>query len=117
MQLNRIIRRMCGWCLLLVAIGCGSGNANGKEPSEKPGAETSDEGNDPASSGGDTTCAADGDCAPSECCHAKTCMISTSAPKDCGEMMCSAECVEGTMDCGKGSCVCVEGACQVKWRQ
>ena len=127
MQVYSGVGHVLGMCLMMLTLGCGSGNAKGKESSgaaEKTdsrvssGVATSRPGDSvPAQSAENEKCVSDTDCAPSDCCHGKSCVISSRAPKDCGEMMCSAECVEGTMDCGKGTCVCQEGTCQVAWRE
>ena len=72
----------------------------------------------PAESASSTTpCQSDEDCVPATCCHPKTCVDKSAAPKDCAEMMCSDDCAEGTMDCGKGRCGCTEGACVVNWAE
>ena len=98
-----------------LAVACGS---NRNEPNDqktdndtaKVGAPESVQAEETASS-----CAADADCVPATCCHPSACIHKDNAPKNCGEMMCTAECKDGTMDCGKGSCGCNAGACVVNW--
>ncbi len=59
-----------------------------------------------------TTCTKDEECVPDSCCHAKSCAIRNSAPS-CQGVVCSQECEPGTLDCGQGSCRCVNGLCEV----
>jgi hypothetical protein len=54
-------------------------------------------------------CKADEDCAPAECCHATYCVNKKYAP-DCKNIMCTLECIKGTIDCG-GGCSCVDNTC------
>jgi hypothetical protein len=55
-------------------------------------------------------CTRDADCVPAECCHPSSC---TGAPvkRPCN-LMCTMSC-EGPLDCGAGSCGCVNGTCSV----
>lgn len=55
-------------------------------------------------------CAADSDCVPDSCCHAKECAAKGSGP-DCSGIMCTQDCAPGTLDCGQGSCVCENKKC------
>jgi len=59
-------------------------------------------------------CVSDSDCVPSECCHPKWCVRASSAP-NCSGVVCTNECKQGTMDCGKGRCVCINNRCGVSW--
>lgn len=55
-------------------------------------------------------CSADNDCIPNSCCHATGCM-----PKE-NISVCNVFCTQvcsGPLDCGAGSCGCVEGKCLV----
>jgi len=61
-------------------------------------------------------CVSNDDCVAAICCHPKECVLKSQIP-DCSNIMCTQECLAGTMDCGQGSCVCIEGKCQVKWQQ
>ncbi len=56
-------------------------------------------------------CTINKDCVPSACCHATDAVNKESGP-DCTGMLCTAECVPDTIDCGQGEIKCVEGACQ-----
>ena len=114
----------------LLVIGCGSGT-NGQEPAEPavepeqaatPSGEAALQSAEPAADptpppAADGSCKTDTDCVLGACCHAKSCVALSQAPSECGDVMCTAECVEGTMDCGKGKCVCKDGQCEVEWRQ
>ena len=55
-------------------------------------------------------CTHDVDCVPAECCHPSGC-TATAVKKPCN-LMCTASC-EGPLDCGAGSCGCVQGKCDV----
>ena len=59
-------------------------------------------------------CDSDDHCIPAQCCHPTSCVPISQAP-DCEGIMCTQECQGETMDCGQGSCVCVDGECQVEW--
>jgi hypothetical protein len=50
------------------------------------------------------------DCVPAECCHPSSCIPGTK--KEPCNLMCTASC-EGPIDCGAGSCGCVNGKCSV----
>ncbi len=67
------------------------------------------------SAGGETSeCSVDADCVAAQCCHPTSCVAIKDAP-DCSGIGCTAVCAPGSMDCGQGHCVCVDGRCQVKW--
>lgn len=55
-------------------------------------------------------CQSDSDCVSAECCHASSC-VNTTYALDCTEVMCTMECVAGTMDCG-GYCACINNTCR-----
>ena len=57
-------------------------------------------------------CSSDSDCVPAQCCHPTGCVLKDAAP-DCKGIMCTAECKPGTLDCGQGSCKCVDKKCEV----
>lgn len=61
-------------------------------------------------------CETDSDCFAGECCHPTFCVNAAGRP-DCGGVACTEECRGDTMDCGCGSCVCLNGVCAVKWTQ
>lgn len=56
-------------------------------------------------------CIIDSDCVKDECCHASTCTNLENAP-ECGEIFCTNECVEETLDCGQGECKCIDEKCE-----
>lgn len=58
-----------------------------------------------------TECQSDADCVPMECCHPTQC-INNAYKEDCSNIGCSAVC-EGPLDCGAGSCGCVNNLCAV----
>ena len=55
-------------------------------------------------------CSADADCIPNSCCHATGCMLKENV--SVCNVFCSQVC-SGPLDCGAGSCGCVEGKCRV----
>jgi hypothetical protein len=57
-----------------------------------------------------TECSTDTDCVPATCCHPDSCVPVGQKPL-CKGIVCTAECVPETMDCGQGYCACTEGAC------
>jgi len=59
---------------------------------------------------GEIYCDVDSDCVPASCCHPKSCVVKSSAPK-CGRIFCTQECSSNSMDCGQGSCACVKNKC------
>ncbi len=74
--------------------------------------------NIPASPSNDDTrgeCRTDADCAPAACCHPTACTSHTNMPR-CANIMCTQQCVPGTLDCGQASCVCLGGRCGVQRR-
>jgi len=57
------------------------------------------------------SCTAADDCVPAQCCHPTRCTGKAAAPS-CDGVMCTMSC-EGPIDCGAGSCGCVDGKCSV----
>lgn len=55
-------------------------------------------------------CSKDPDCVPASCCHSDTCVPVGEAP-NCEGIMCTMECRLGTLDCGQGSCKCINKKC------
>lgn len=55
-------------------------------------------------------CESDLDCVPKDCCHSTSCVSSAFAPS-CTEIRCTQSCEAGTLDCGQGSCLCVDNKC------
>lgn len=56
-------------------------------------------------------CTADSDCVPAECCHPARCINRVAQPS-CTGIACTMSC-EGPLDCGAGSCGCVQGTCSI----
>lgn len=56
-------------------------------------------------------CISDADCVKDSCCHAKGCVAAQNAP-DCKGILCTQECAQNTLDCGQGSCRCVNNLCK-----
>ncbi len=56
-------------------------------------------------------CTAPEDCVPAQCCHPTSC-INKVAQRDCSGTACTMSC-EGPLDCGAGSCGCVQGQCSI----
>lgn len=57
------------------------------------------------------TCKSDGDCAPAECCHPTSCVLKEEAP-NCKGKLCTLNCEPETLDCGQGSCECINNLCE-----
>ncbi|MFO0710118.1 MAG: hypothetical protein U0353_09785 [Sandaracinus sp.] len=112
--------------LCLLAIACGSSQSSNEGSSS--GAGSSGGGatgsgepiviDPPATSQtgpivvGTDTCATDADCVVAACCHATSCVARANAPS-CADVMCTADCREGTTDCG-GGCLCQDGHCAAR---
>jgi len=58
----------------------------------------------------DKQCTVTEDCVKATCCHATGAV--NNGP-DCAGVMCTTECVEGTLDCNQAEIQCVKGACTV----
>lgn len=56
------------------------------------------------------SCSNDQDCVPQQCCHAVSCM-NKNFKKPCN-LLCSQECKVATLDCGQGSCKCINHGCE-----
>ncbi len=56
-------------------------------------------------------CTVDADCERATCCHADDAVNTQFAP-DCAKVLCTAECVPGTLDCQQGEIKCVVGECK-----
>jgi hypothetical protein len=59
---------------------------------------------------GNQTCTTYADCVPAQCCHPTSC-VNPASITVCN-LMCTASC-EGPLDCGAGSCGCINGRCSV----
>jgi hypothetical protein len=60
-------------------------------------------------------CVTADDCKPATCCHPTSCIQGKEQP-ECAAVLCSADCVPGTLDCG-GSCACENGKCVAHYRE
>jgi len=59
------------------------------------------------------SCTSDTDCVPAQCRHPASCMNrAAAAALSCEAKLCTMSC-EGPIDCGAGSCGCVNGTCSV----
>ena len=56
-------------------------------------------------------CSENNECVPASCCHAESCISSDKAPV-CNRTVCTQEC-SSTLDCGQGSCGCINNKCTV----
>jgi len=59
----------------------------------------------------DAECSKDSECVPAACCHSDSCVPASEAPS-CEGIMCTMECMPDTMDCGQGSCKCIDNKCK-----
>jgi len=57
------------------------------------------------------SCMKDDDCMPAQCCHPTSC-TNKANERACNNVACTMSC-EGPIDCGAGSCGCVNGKCSV----
>jgi hypothetical protein len=58
------------------------------------------------------SCEVDADCVPEQTCHPSTCINEQNQEK-MNVLFCTEECQPDTMDCGQGSCQCVNNQCAV----
>lgn len=61
-------------------------------------------------SAGESTCVSNSDCLPTSCCHPSKCTSADKAP-NCKGTFCTMECSPNSLDCGQGSCACVNNKC------
>lgn len=57
-------------------------------------------------------CSADSDCVAVCGCHPERCIPTIKQKEKCPDIFCTQVC-SGSLDCGAGSCGCVEGKCLV----
>lgn len=60
-------------------------------------------------------CQSDSDCVPKEACHPKMCVNKEFAENRDGKI-CSAVCEPGSLDCGQGSCYCINNKCNAVFK-
>lgn len=87
-------------------------NGEGPPRLNLAGAEVRDPPPTPGASSQPVECRGDDDCVPAACCHPTTCVPVAQAPS-CAAVMCTRQCVPGTLDCGQAHCTCVAGRCNV----
>jgi hypothetical protein len=59
-------------------------------------------------------CSQDSDCVPNECCHPTSCIL-TKDKRPCN-LLCTQNCQPDTMDCGQGSCKCLNSRCEAVYK-
>lgn len=60
-------------------------------------------------------CNIDSDCIPDSCCHASACVSKNQYALRCDNTLCTMECAPNTLDCGQGSCKCINSKCLVEF--
>ena len=55
-------------------------------------------------------CNNDLDCVPAGCCHPNSC-VNVNYKPECSGIICSQVCAPGSLDCGQGSCLCINNKC------
>jgi len=61
------------------------------------------------------SCQTNEDCMPEQCCHPTSCINKAFQP-NCSGIACTMECRPETMDCGQGSCACIDSHCEALLR-
>ncbi|MBS3091048.1 hypothetical protein J4217_01195 [Candidatus Pacearchaeota archaeon] len=56
-------------------------------------------------------CNVDSDCVAASCCHSTSCVNVNAKPR-CDGVFCTLECRAESLDCGQGSCKCVNRECK-----
>lgn len=56
-------------------------------------------------------CISDLDCVQASCCHSNSCVPKSLAP-NCSGFACTMSCDPNTLDCGQGSCKCLNKKCE-----
>ena len=64
---------------------------------------------------GEAGCVFDEDCVAASCCHTSSCVSAEDAP-DCIGIYCTQVCQPETLDCGQGSCKCVNKECKAVFK-
>ena len=98
-------------CMATVAAaGCTSGSPAAATPSPTSSGVVTSVPTTPADA---QSCIADADCVPAQCCHPASCTNrAAAATLSCENKLCTMSC-EGPIDCGAGSCGCINGKCSV----
>ena len=93
---------------VILTAGCTGGSAPAGTATPIQPALTPDVTTAPADT---RSCTPADDCVPAQCCHLTGCTGKAAAPS-CDNVMRTMSC-EGPIDCGAGSCGCVNGRCSV----
>ena len=98
-------------CMATVAAaGCTSGSPAAATPAPTSSGVVTSVPTTPADA---PSCIADADCVPARCCHPTSCTNrAAAAALSCENKLCTMSC-EGPIDCGAGSCGCMNGKCSV----
>lgn len=104
--------RIISFLLICIVAAATAGCTDGSPPAATPApAPSPSAAVVPATPGDAQACTIDTDCVSAECCHPKSCTGKAAVPP-CDTVMCTMSC-EGPIDCGAGSCRCVNGKCRV----
>jgi len=99
--------------LLCIAAGVTAGCTDGTPPAAAPSPPVSPAVTVMTTAGDTMACTADADCVPAQCCHPVGCTNQAAAAAlSCEAKLCTMSC-EGPIDCGAGSCGCVNGTCGI----
>ncbi|MEK6893486.1 MAG: hypothetical protein AABX07_04750 [Nanoarchaeota archaeon] len=63
----------------------------------------------------ESSCISNSDCVPASCCHPSKCTSLDKAP-NCKGAFCTMECSPETLDCGQGSCACINDKCEAVFK-
>jgi hypothetical protein len=97
--------RILALLIICISVVLTAGCTGGPAPAGTPGATTA-----PADS---LSCTADAGCVPAPWCHPTGCINrAAAAALSCENKLCTMSC-EGPIDCGAGSCGCVNGTCGI----
>jgi|TARA_B100002003_G_C14060235_1_gene510411 hypothetical protein len=62
------------------------------------------------------TCEVNEDCVPKGCCHPDSC-VNQDYKSDCFRIACSENCAPDSLDCGQGSCQCINNQCEAVFNE
>lgn len=60
---------------------------------------------------GSSYCTDNRECVPDGCCHPKSC-VNLKEKQTCSGVICSSVCEPGSLDCGQGTCQCINKKCE-----
>src|SRR3989338_9600567 len=107
-----MIKKIVLLFLFIILIGC----ASQPQAADKPGGNGTDAGSTKDEQDSEPTeltpdsCQIDAECVPAACCHPGAWVNINNKP-NCEGIFCSMECAPETMDCGQGSCRCMNNKC------